>query len=185
MSHRCYSEGKITLLRKIPKFHLISWCGNVYHPKLCGNCSFPQNFHTKKSDEISVRMQQILSYQYHQTESHHTVNSRLSRFLIKLLNKHRTYLRKMGHLFKASKNEVSNYYIGIYSISLSNIGILFFTVNNIVQCKMTNVLLLFLDQLLAIYIGQTFSFRYVSGLCWLCQVNFSFKEAYEYCHVLG
>ena len=38
------------LLRKIPLFYLISWC----RPKLCGNCAFPQNFHTRKLGEITV-----------------------------------------------------------------------------------------------------------------------------------
>ena len=38
----------------------ILWKGTVSaefranHPKLCGNCSFPQNFHTRKFGEISV-----------------------------------------------------------------------------------------------------------------------------------
>ena len=50
---------------KIPKFYLISWRGifwkgtvfvefRTVHPKLCGNCSIPQNFNTRKSGEISV-----------------------------------------------------------------------------------------------------------------------------------
>ena len=38
--------------RKIPKFHLISWCGNFVERH--GNCVFPQNFHTRKLVEISV-----------------------------------------------------------------------------------------------------------------------------------
>ena len=47
------------MLRKIPKFHLISWCGNfvestVIRSKLCGNCAFPWNFHTKKLGQIRV-----------------------------------------------------------------------------------------------------------------------------------
>ena len=37
----------IYTLRKIPLFHLI-------RPKLSGNCAFPQNFHTRKSGEITV-----------------------------------------------------------------------------------------------------------------------------------
>ena len=51
-------------LRKLPHFHLISWYGNFVerhsfrivsnHPKLCGNCAFPQNFHTRKLGEITV-----------------------------------------------------------------------------------------------------------------------------------
>ena len=52
-------------MRKIPKFHLIAWCGNfeerysfrivlAIRPKLSWNCAFPQNFHTRKLDEISV-----------------------------------------------------------------------------------------------------------------------------------
>ena len=57
------------------KFHLIFWCDNfaerhsfcrvsacfcrvsavsAIRPKLCGNCAFPQNFHTNKLGEISV-----------------------------------------------------------------------------------------------------------------------------------
>ena len=52
-----FSEGT---LRKIPQFRQISWCGNFMErqfrqsPKLCGNCAFPQNFHTKKLGEITV-----------------------------------------------------------------------------------------------------------------------------------
>ena len=43
------------LLRTMPKFHLISCSGNfAIGPKLCGNCAFPQNFHTKKVGEITV-----------------------------------------------------------------------------------------------------------------------------------
>ena len=49
-----------TLLRRIPKFHLITWCTNFVEthsflsfsgdtPKLSGNCRFPQNSRTKKS----------------------------------------------------------------------------------------------------------------------------------------
>ena len=45
-------------LRKIQAFHLISWCGNLVERHsfriLCGNCAFPQNFHTGKFGEISV-----------------------------------------------------------------------------------------------------------------------------------
>ena len=43
-------------LFKIPKFHLISWCGNLVerHNFLCGNCAFSQNFRTRKLGEISV-----------------------------------------------------------------------------------------------------------------------------------
>ena len=48
-------------LHKIPQFHLISWCGNFVKThsfyrvseicsKLCGNCAFPQTFHTRKLD---------------------------------------------------------------------------------------------------------------------------------------
>ena len=36
-------ECSNTSLRKIP-----------YRPKLCGNCAFPQNFHTMKLGEITV-----------------------------------------------------------------------------------------------------------------------------------
>ena len=35
-------------LRKIPQSHLISWCGNFV------DCSFPQNFHTRKLGLITV-----------------------------------------------------------------------------------------------------------------------------------
>ena len=56
------SIDKISSLQKIPQFHLISWCINlmerqsfhVIHQKLCGNCAFPQNFHTRKLGEITV-----------------------------------------------------------------------------------------------------------------------------------
>ena len=51
--------------RKIPYFHLISWCENFVEkhsfrivwanrPKLCGNCAFAQNLHTSKLGEIEV-----------------------------------------------------------------------------------------------------------------------------------
>ena len=50
--------GNETTLRKIPKFHLISWYGNFVErhsfPKLFGSCAFPQNFHTEKLGEITV-----------------------------------------------------------------------------------------------------------------------------------
>ena len=39
-------------LRKIPQFHLISWCGNFVERHSFWsfriNCAFPQNFHTRK-----------------------------------------------------------------------------------------------------------------------------------------
>ena len=43
----------------MPKFRLISWYGNfaqfqTNHSKLCGNCAFLQNFHTRKLGEITV-----------------------------------------------------------------------------------------------------------------------------------
>ena len=58
----CYIEPA---LRKIPKFHLIYWRANFEErhsfgivlgasPKLCRNCAFPQNFHTRTLGEISV-----------------------------------------------------------------------------------------------------------------------------------
>ena len=39
-------------LHKIQKFHLISRRGNLW--KLCGNNAFPQNFSTRKLDEVTV-----------------------------------------------------------------------------------------------------------------------------------
>ena len=30
------------------------FCGKAKRPKLCGKCTFPQNFHTRKSGEIKV-----------------------------------------------------------------------------------------------------------------------------------
>ena len=61
---------KLPALRKISKIHLISWCVKFHliswcvkfqliswcanHPKLCGNYAFPQSFHTKKLNEITV-----------------------------------------------------------------------------------------------------------------------------------
>ena len=48
---------KIYSLRKIWKFHLISWCGSFAEknrPKLCGNCAFPINRHTRKLSEIAL-----------------------------------------------------------------------------------------------------------------------------------
>ena len=58
------TERKVTL-RKIPSFHLNSRRGNFVEgdslrkvsanrPKFCGICSFPQNFHIRKSGEITV-----------------------------------------------------------------------------------------------------------------------------------
>ena len=53
-------------LRKIPKFHLISWCGNFVethsfrrvlgdsHQELYGNCAFPHYYHTRKLGKIMV-----------------------------------------------------------------------------------------------------------------------------------
>ena len=52
-------------LRKISKFHLMSWFGNImetqfsqsfgwYTRKLCGSCAFPENFYTRKLGEITV-----------------------------------------------------------------------------------------------------------------------------------
>ena len=57
---QCVSKKDITV-RKIPKFHLISWFGSfverhIFHSylKLCGNCTFPQDFRTKKLGKITV-----------------------------------------------------------------------------------------------------------------------------------
>ena len=58
---------------KIPKFHLIFRGGNfeetkIFHrvsdgrQKLCGNCAFPQNFHTRKLDEITVFLSSAMKY---------------------------------------------------------------------------------------------------------------------------
>ena len=41
-----YATFAMANLRKIFKFHLI-------HPKLCRNCAFPQNFHTRILGEIT------------------------------------------------------------------------------------------------------------------------------------
>ena len=52
---------KFNLICFSKAFHLISWCENFVEkaqfphaipPKLCGNCAFPQNFHTRKLGEI-------------------------------------------------------------------------------------------------------------------------------------
>ena len=67
-NYRGISEQRtkiVDVLRKIPKFHLISWCGNPVEsrsfrqvsrnsPKLYGKCAFPQNFHTSKLGDTSV-----------------------------------------------------------------------------------------------------------------------------------
>ena len=63
-----FNERYLTLC-KIPKFHLIFWCGNFLEShsfrsvsgESCGNCAFQQNFHTRKLGEISV-FQAVLSY---------------------------------------------------------------------------------------------------------------------------
>ena len=55
-------------LWKISHFYLISWCGNfverhsfpAIRPTLCGNCVFPQNFHTRKSGETTIFFAVIL-----------------------------------------------------------------------------------------------------------------------------
>ena len=39
---------------KVPKFPLISWCGNFVERHSFGNCTFPQNFDNRKLGEISV-----------------------------------------------------------------------------------------------------------------------------------
>ena len=35
-------------------FLMLKFCGKANSPKLCGNCGFPQNFHTRKLGEILV-----------------------------------------------------------------------------------------------------------------------------------
>ena len=35
-------------------FLVWKFCGKANRSKLCGNCAFPQNFHTRKSGEITV-----------------------------------------------------------------------------------------------------------------------------------
>ena len=63
--HELEDKSVNRTLRKVPKFHLISWCGNfkemhsfaefrAYRPKICGNNAFPQNFYISKLDESSV-----------------------------------------------------------------------------------------------------------------------------------
>ena len=54
-SLRCHS------LRKMPWFHLISWCGNFVErqfphnfARFARNCAFPQNLHTMKLGDIPV-----------------------------------------------------------------------------------------------------------------------------------
>ena len=37
-----------------PNFLVWTFCGKAISPKLCGNCVFPQNFHTRKSGEITA-----------------------------------------------------------------------------------------------------------------------------------
>ena len=45
----------LQLLHKRKKFQLISLHRNLtIHSKLYGNCTFPQNFHTRKLGEITV-----------------------------------------------------------------------------------------------------------------------------------
>ena len=38
--------------------------GNIGRPKLCGNCAFPQNFHTRKLGEITVFIAVNLDFYY-------------------------------------------------------------------------------------------------------------------------
>ena len=37
-----------------PDFLVWKFCRKTIRPKLCGNCAFPQSFHTRKSDEITI-----------------------------------------------------------------------------------------------------------------------------------
>ena len=37
-----------------PNFLVWKFCGKAQIPHSCGNCAFPQNFHTRKSGEITV-----------------------------------------------------------------------------------------------------------------------------------
>ena len=52
-------------LHKVPKFHLISCCGNFVFlaicPKLCGNCAFSQNFHTRHQVKLRYFMLAVIS----------------------------------------------------------------------------------------------------------------------------
>ena len=48
---------QVGTLRKIPQLHLISWCGNFVERQFvsaCGNCTFLQNFYTRKLGEITA-----------------------------------------------------------------------------------------------------------------------------------
>lgn len=50
----CENTGKYH--GKIPSFHRVCWCENLWKCKVsgCGNCAFPKNFHTRKIVEILV-----------------------------------------------------------------------------------------------------------------------------------
>ena len=41
-------------------FHIVS--GESDHPKLCGNCAFPQNFRTRKLGEITVFYAVVIAF---------------------------------------------------------------------------------------------------------------------------
>ena len=43
-----------------PDFLVRKFCRKAQFPKLCGNCAFPQNFHTRKLGEITVFFAMLL-----------------------------------------------------------------------------------------------------------------------------
>ena len=50
-----------------PNFLVWKISGKVqfpHHPKLCGNCAFPQNFHIRKLGEITVFYAVFLNFKY-------------------------------------------------------------------------------------------------------------------------
>ena len=47
-------QPKVLHCEKYRNFTKILWKGTANRPKLCGNCAFPQNFHTRKLGEITV-----------------------------------------------------------------------------------------------------------------------------------
>ena len=47
-----FTTAKNTVI--LSNFLVWEFCGKANHPKLCGNCAFEQNFHTKKLGEITL-----------------------------------------------------------------------------------------------------------------------------------
>ena len=47
-----------------PNFLVWKFCGKAQFSQLSGNCALPQNFHTRKSGEITVKWERLLQPQF-------------------------------------------------------------------------------------------------------------------------